>query len=58
MQMTAKERVQLNISAEAKQMFDSAREMMSQDATLGLPSADKAIRYLSKYFKETQLSKN
>ena len=57
MQMT-KERVQLNISAEAKQEFDRAREMMSQDATLGLPSADKAIRYLSKHFRESQISKH
>ena len=58
MKMTAKERVQLNISAEAKLEFDTAREMMSQDPTLGLPSADKAIRFLSKHFRESKISKN
>jgi len=57
MQM-AKERVQLNISVEAKIEFDRAREMMSQDPTLGLPSADKAIRYLSKHFRDSHISKN
>ena len=54
----AKTRVQLNISAEAKQDFDRAREMMSADPTLGLPSADKAIRFLSKHFRESKISKN
>ena len=53
-----KTRVQLNISAEAKQDFDRAREMMSTDPTLGLPSADKAIRFLSKHFRESKISKN
>ena len=53
-----KTRVQLNISAEAKQDFDRAREMMSADPTLGLPSADKAIRFLSKHFRESKISKN
>ena len=57
MQM-AKERVQLNISVEAKIEFDWAREMMSQDPTLGLPSADKAIKYLSKHFRDSHISKN
>jgi len=57
MQM-AKERVQLNISVEAKTEFDRAREMMSQDPTLGLPSADKAIKYLSKHFRDSHISKN
>jgi len=57
MQM-AKERVQLNISVEAKIEFDRAREMMSQDPPLGLPSADKAIRYLSKHFRDSHISKN
>ena len=54
----AKTRVQLNISAEAKHEFDRAREMMSADPTLGLPSADKAIRFLSKHFRESKISKN
>ena len=54
----AKTRVQLNISAEAKLDFDRAREMMSADPTLGLPSADKAIRFLSKHFRETHISKH
>ena len=58
MTMTAKARVQLNISAEAKHEFDRAREMMSQDPTLGLPSADKAIRYLSKHYRESHISKH
>ena len=53
-----KTRVQLNILAEAKQDFDRAREMMSADPTLGLPSADKAIRFLSKHFRESKFSKN
>ena len=51
MQM-AKTRVQLNISSEGKDVFDEARRMMSLDPTLGTPSADKAIKFLSKYFMQ------
>ena len=58
MQMTKNERVQLNISSEGKHEFDRAREMMSLDVALGTPSADKAIRYLSKFFIEHNLRKH
>ena len=48
----------IKVRLKAKQEFDRAREMMSQDPTLGLPSADKAIRYLSKHYRESHISKH
>ena len=51
-------RVQLNISSEGKDDFDKARELMMADPTLGLPSADKAIKLLSKSYINAQLGKD
>ena len=54
----AQTRVQLNISSEGKDDFDKARELMMADPTLGLPSADKAIKLLSKSYINAQLGKD
>jgi len=54
----AQTRVQLNISSEGKDDFDRARELMMADPTLGLPSADKAIRLLSKSYISARLGKD